>query len=146
MASELQLTQELTDEINGAFASGRPFVLAYIDGEGYPRLSHRGSTHVHSSDQLAIWARNPEGGCQRAIAERPKVALYYFRPDPLGLLSMTGRARVSPEDNDAVWEATPQRERDLDPERRGVAVIIDLDSVQGLGPDGFFAMTRDGDA
>ena len=50
------------------------------------------------------------------------------------MLTFTGRARLDPSQNDTVWEAIPQGERDQDPERKGGAVIIDLDSISGLGP------------
>jgi hypothetical protein len=35
-----------------------------------------------------------------------------------------------------------QGERDQDPERNGVAVIIDVDSVAGGGSGGFFQQSR----
>jgi hypothetical protein len=140
----LELSEHTKQEVNGALAAGRPLVLGYIGEDGYPHLSHRGSTHVHGPQQLAIWGRNPDGGFQRSIADRPEVGLFLFRPgDPPGLLTFRGRARLDPSQNDVVWAATPQGEKDNDPERKGGAVIIDLDSVQGLGPDGFFTMERD---
>ena len=99
---------------------------------------------MHGEQQLAIWGRNPEGGFQKAIASNPKVGLLAFDMDPFTLLFFNGRARLDPSQNDAVWEKIPQGERDLDPERKGGAIIIDLDSIKGLGGDGdFFVMSRD---
>ena len=62
-------------------------------------------------------------------------------PGPL-FLSIEGRARVAPELNDQVGDGMIQGERNLDPERGGVAVVIELDSVAGAGADGFFQQTR----
>ena len=139
----LEISDHVAQAVNGAYAAGRPIVLSYVNADGYPSLSTRGSTHVHGPQQLALWARNPEGGLQKAIATNPKVGLIAFNMDPFTLLFFTGRARVDESQNDAVWEATPDGEKGQDPDRKGGAVIIDLDTIKGLGPDGFFMMSRD---
>ena len=140
----LEISDHVAQAVNGGYAAGRPVVISYVNADGYPSLSTRGSTHVHGPQQLAIWARNPEGGLQKAIASNPKVGLIAFNMDPFTLLFFTGRARVDPSQNDTVWEKIPDGEKGQDPDRKGVAVIIDLDSIKGLGGDGnFFMMTRD---
>jgi len=140
----LEITDHVAQAVNGAYDARHPIVLGYVNAEGYPSLSTRGSTHVHSPQQLALWGRNPDGGLQKAIAENAKVGLIAFNTDPFTLLFFTGRARLDPSQNDTVWDNIPQGERDLDPERKGGAVIIDLDTIKGLGGDGnFFMMARD---
>jgi hypothetical protein len=140
----LEISDHVAQAVNGAYGAGRPIVISYINADGYPSLSTRGSTHVHGTQQLALWARNPEGGLQKAIASNPKVGLIAFNMDPFTLLFCTGRARVDTSQNDAVWEKIPDGEKGQDPDRNGSAVIIDLDSIKGLGGDGaFFMMTRD---
>src|SRR5665213_1025479 len=134
----LEISDHVAQAVNGGYGVGRPMILSYVNADGYPSLSTRGSTHVHGPQQLAIWARNPEGGLQKAIASNPKVGLIAFNMDPFTLLFFTGRARVDESQNDAVWEATPDGEKGQDPDRKGGAVIIDLDTIKGLGPDGFF--------
>jgi len=140
----LEISDHVAQAVDGAYGVGRPIILSYVNADGYPSLSTRGSTHVHGPQQLALWARNPEGGLQKAIASDPKVGLIAFNMDPFTLLFFTGRARVDESQNDAVWEKTPEGEKGQDPERKGGAVIIDLDSIKGLGGDGaFFMMSRD---
>ncbi|HEY1775132.1 MAG TPA: hypothetical protein VGG41_03130 [Solirubrobacteraceae bacterium] len=140
----LEISDHVAQAVNGAYGAGRPIVISYVNADGYPSLSTRGSTHVHGPQQLALWARNPEGGLQKAIASNPKVGLIAFNMDPFTLLFFTGRARVDTSQNDAVWEKIPDGEKGQDPDRNGSAVIIDLDSIKGLGGDGaFFMMTRD---
>ena len=141
----LEINEHVAQAVNGAYGAGKPIVLSYVNPDGYPSLSTRGSTHVHGPQQLAIWGRNPEGGLQKAIASgNDKVGLIAFNMDPFTLLFFTGRARLDPSQNDAVWEGTPEGEKGMDPERKGGAIIIDLDSIKGLGGDGnFFMMTRD---
>jgi len=136
--SDIDLTGDIQLAIDGAATHGATPVLGYVDGDGVASLSFRGSTQVLSPTQLAIWARNPEGALQASIAERPTVSVLYFSRDTPGAiyLSIRGRARVAPESNDTVYANMIQVERDLDPERNGVAVVIDVDSVQGAGPDG----------
>lgn len=89
--------------------------------------------------------RNAEGGLQKAIASgNNKVGLIAFNMDPFTLLFFTGRARLDPSQNDTVWENIPDGEKGQDPERKGGAIIIELDSIKGLGGDGnFFMAARD---
>ena len=140
----LEISDHVAQAVNGAYAAGRPVVLSYVNPAGYPSVSTRGSTHVHGPQQLAIWGRNPEGGFQKALATNDKVGLLAFNMDPFTLLFFTGRARLDPSQNDTVWEKIPDGEKGLDPDRKGGAIIIDLDTIKGLGGDGnFFMMSRD---
>ena len=43
---------------------------------------------------------------------------------------------------DVVFDDGPEREQAVDPERRGAAVIVDVDRVQGRLPDGAINMER----
>ena len=140
----LEISDHVAQAVNGASGAGRPVVLSYVNAAGYPSVSTRGSTHVHGPQQLAIWGRNPEGGLQKALATNDKVGLLAFNMDPFTLLFFTGRARLDPSQNDAVWEKIPEGEKGQDPDRKGGAIIIDLDTIKGLGGDGsFFMMSRD---
>jgi len=60
-----------------------------------------------------------------------------------------GRAHVSfdPEINDRVWQHTPEREQAQDPERNGIALIVELVRVvaQGRAPENNFVMGALGD-
>ena len=56
--------------------------------------------------------------------------------EPRRLLTFKGRARLDPSVNETVYGNSPKGERDRDPDRKGVALIIDLDEVFGFGPSG----------
>lgn len=141
--TKLELTEEIERTVNNAVTNGHSLVLGYVGEDGRPHLSFRGSTHVHGAQQLAIWARSATGGLAQALAKHPDVSLVYYNPGPpVGYLSFKGRARVDPAQNDAVWAGTPQPEKNQDPERKGVAVIIDLDSAFGLVAGERFNMDR----
>jgi hypothetical protein len=67
------------------------------------------------------------------------------------MLQFKGRARIATDADERkkVFEAAPAREQQSDPERKGLAVIVDLDSVEGVlsfGPNGpnFVRLTRTG--
>jgi hypothetical protein len=142
MSDELDLTGDIAAAINGAAARGHTLALGYIDEDGYPAVSFRGSTQVYGPTQLAIWARKLDDGFARSIAARPQVTLVHFEhggPGP-AWLSIRGHAHVEPSANDTVYANMIEGERQQDPDRKGGAVLIDVESVRGFGADGPFAM------
>ncbi len=133
MSDGIVLSEEIRDHINGALGAGNPLIVATVDEAGQPRLSYRGSVAVYSDSQLGFWARNPEGLTVGGIGANPHVAVMYRSPALRVLLQFAGRARLAvDEERDRVFENAPEFERNADPERRGVGVIIDLDKVEGM--------------
>ena len=134
--TELKLTADMKHAINSAAESGKAIVIAYVDESGAPQVSYRGSTQAFSDTQLAVWVRNPQGRILAATSRNPAVALIYgnFDPSARGFMTFRGRARVdeSAETRRRVYEQSPEGERNLDRERGGVALIINLDSVDGF--------------
>jgi general stress protein 26 len=134
--TELKLSAQMKSAVNSGFETGRPLSIAYVDESGGPQLSYRGSTHAHSDTQLAIWVRNPQGRILESIRKNPRVAVIYgnFDPASRGFMSFRGRARIdeSADGRKRVYEESPEYERNQDKERKGVALIIDLDSVEGF--------------
>lgn len=134
--TELKLTKEMQQAVNDAFGTGKPLAIAYVDENGAPQLSYRGSTQAHSDTQLAIWVRNPDGRILASTRKNPAVALIYgnFDPNARGFMIFRGRARVdaSVAVRNRVYEQSHEFERDKDKERKGNALIIELDSVDGF--------------
>jgi hypothetical protein len=138
--SSFALTPEISALVTGAFDTGNVLLLAAVDRDRKPVLSFRGSTAVFSDTQLSFWARNAEGGTIDAIKGNPHVALMY-RSQSVPLLQFAGRARISdsPAERDRAFDLSHAKEREKDPDRKGRAVIIDLDEVKGVlgfGKDG----------
>jgi hypothetical protein len=138
--TDLRLTPELHNKINNALSDRHPLVLAVVDATGQPLLTFRGSLQTYSDTQLGFWLRNPQGNTLESIRKNPKVALIY-RSETTPLLQFQGRARIATDDaeRERVFTAAPEVERKADPERKGLAIIIDLTRVEGvlrLGPDG----------
>ena len=119
--------------VNGALANGTPIVLAYTDETGAPSLSLRGSTQVYSPTQLCIWARSAEGGLPRALARNDQVSLLYRESKTRSTLIFRGRARVATDEatRRRVYEMVPEVEQNHDPDRRGAAVLIEVERIQG---------------
>lgn len=140
----LALTPAMKDAVNDALANGTPVIVAYVDANGQPHLSPRGTAQAFGDDQLAIWNRDSQGGMTRGIASNPKVALYYRDPKTRTSYQFAGRARVTtdPDERTRIYEQSPEIERNLDAGRLGVAVIVDLDLVEGAGPAGRVRMER----
>lgn len=139
--TELKLTDDMKEAVNSAFGARKPIVIAYVDENGAPQLSYRGSTQAYSDTQLAIWVRNPRGRILESIAKNPAVALLYgyFEPNDRAFMIFRGQARTEGSETvrSHVYEHAHEFERDKDKERKGHAVLIDLDSV-----DGFFGGAR----
>jgi hypothetical protein len=129
----IELTDEIRNHVNGALVAGNPMILASVDAAGKPRLSFRGSTQVFSAGQLGFWARNADGTTASSIADNPNVALMYRHPGERVFLQFAGRARVvEGAERERVYDLAPEFEQKADPEKKGVAVVIDLDSVTGI--------------
>ncbi len=142
--AELRLTDEIKNAVNGAFDNQTPMMIAYSDGDGEIHLSFRGTIQAFSDGQLAVWARDPEGGLPRHISAQPKVTLFYHDPKTRATYTFYGRAWIAddPDMRTAVFDNSPARERQMDFRRGGVAIIVDLDKIEGRGPAGRILMLR----
>ena len=144
--TELKLSAEMKDAIDKAFEARKPIVVAYVDENHKPQVSYRGSTQAYSDTQLAIWVRNPEGRMLESIAKNPAMALMYGNFDPAGRAFMTLRGRAHVDSNEAVrdkvYSAAHQFEQGQDKDRKGIAIIVDLDSVDGFFGGARLAMRR----
>ncbi len=138
LITELKLSPALQETVNTALARGRMISVAYVSPDGRPELSFRGSVLAYSDTQLAIWVRNPEGGIVKAVTSgHAHVSLLYgeIGAQSKAFMTFRGRGRIDPAEpvRRKVYDNSPEAERNLDKERKGVALIIDLDS-----DDGFF--------
>ena len=134
----IDLTGDIQNVIDGSLErAGRAAAIGYHDQDGYPQVAYRGSTHVIAPNQLALWVRNPADGMATGVAANPKVTVSFFDPggSPM-LLSMRGNARVDASRNDEVYAGIGGVEQGYDPEKNGVAIVIDVETVRGFGAEG----------
>ena len=132
--------------INGALANGTPICVSYVDANGQPVLSLRGSTQVFSDTQLSIWVRNAEGGLPTAVKTNPRVALLYRDSKTRTTLIIQGRAHVESDEatRERVFSLAPEVEQNHDPGHKGAALIIDVVSLQGTTVRGPVRFAREG--
>ena len=148
--TELKINDALKRKIEEAYVPNDwPMVMAHVDDQGLPTMSYRGSVVVLSDTQLGVWARNPEGGTASSLVKHPDVQLIYREQAPdggrsTGLVMFRGKGRVAKEPalRDAVYDTMLQRERDADAEKKGVAIVVDLESVFGFIAGYQFQMTK----
>ena len=144
--TELKLSDQIKQMVNTSFTSGKPIIVAYTDANGAPSLSYRGSAIAYSDTQLAIWARNPEGGLQKAIAANPRLTMLYRNPGPddRAMLQFRGVAHIQNDDatREKVYSNIPEAEQNADREKKGSPVILDLERVDGFMPGARVAMRK----
>jgi hypothetical protein len=123
--------------INGALANGTPITFGYIDPENRPQLSLRGSVHVLADMQLGMWLR-PTDHSANALGRNPEVALIYRDSKTRTTLTLHGTARLEAGSaaRERIFNLIPEVEQTHDPDRRGHAVVVDLESVDGTSPLG----------
>jgi hypothetical protein len=130
--------------VNGALANGTPMVLGYVDEQGEPSLSLRGSVQVYSDHQLSLWVRNASGGLIRSLQTNPTVSLLYRDSKSRTTLIFKGRGHVETDEaiRSRVFELSPEVEQNHDTERVGAVVLVDVRSLQGTSPRGNIRMER----
>jgi len=131
--------------VDGALDNGTTIVAAYVDADGRPQLSFRGTVQVLDDDRLALWIRDANGGMPRALAANPHLSFWYHERSTRTTFQFQGRGHVAadPQTRDTVFDHSPEREQQFDPDRTGVAIVVDVDVVTGRGPDGQVNMRRD---
>ncbi|HLF70986.1 MAG TPA: pyridoxamine 5'-phosphate oxidase family protein [Dehalococcoidia bacterium] len=148
--TELKFNDALRQTINQSYVpKDLPIFMAYVNEDGEPGASYRGSVVAVGDDKIGVWGRNGEGSTMKAIASNANVLLMYREPSPdhqrsLAVVTFRGKARVATDEAERrqVYDTMPQRERDADVEYKGVAIIVDLDSVSGFIPGYRLQMKR----
>lgn len=140
----IELSPALRARIDGAADDQHPLVASSVDRNGQPHLAYYGSAQAIAPDRLAVWVRNPDSGFLHRIERNPRVAfIYWHQPDRVHL-HLQGRAAVVADaaTRTAVYDNSPEAERALDPERKGVAVVVELDTVRGFADGQLFTQER----
>ena len=129
----IELTEEMATRLASALADGFPVIAASVDADGQPKLAFYGSTHVHDNEHLALWARNPASGLFDRLAANPRMSFLYRNPAERVRWLFEGRASVVTDEAiaNAIFEAIPPFEQAMDAERKGRAIVIELDRVTG---------------
>lgn len=138
----IELDKEVAERIAGAIESGNVLTAAYVEISGKPHLSFYGSTHVHGPDQLAIWVRKPDSELLKTLPTNPHMAFLYGDVSDRVYYTFEGKGRVSEDQRERIYDEMHPIERQFDPDRNGVAVIVDLDRFTTLSKAGKVVQER----
>jgi hypothetical protein len=130
----------LQDHINTAFPNDVCLVATVLPN-GFAQVTPRGSTLVFDDTHFSLWERG-RGSTADNLADGTKVTIYFrkaqLRADGIlpkgGIARFYGTARVhkSGPIYEAVWTRLIQPEKDRDPDKKGFAVLIQVERAEEL--------------
>jgi len=131
--TDVDLTQ-WSEAINHALEEGTPCLLATADDAGYPDIAFKGSMMVFDKDNLAWWERSLAEQIEQ-VAKNPHIVVLYRNTKEdrrIPHMRIYGDATLhrSGEMREQVMSRTIQRELDSDPERKGFAVVVQVNRVR----------------
>lgn len=145
----IKITPLMQKLLANALADGTPCLIGTASKAGHPQISPKGSLAVFDEHTLCYWERSHRSS-QARISDNPRVVVYYRNParaaeNPYraSAIRFHGTARIvtSGPERDRAWELTNHEEQQKDPEKKGAAVLIDLDLIEELS--GNVIMKRD---
>ena len=130
----------LQDHINTAFPNDVCLVATVLPN-GFAQVTPRGSTLVFDDTHFSLWERG-RGSTADNLADGTKVTIYFrkaqLRADGIlpkgGIARFYGTAQVhkSGPTYEAVWTRLIQPEKDRDPDKKGFAVLIQVERAEEL--------------
>jgi uncharacterized protein len=135
-----RIPKTLHEPINTAFPTDVCLVATVLPN-GFAQVSPRGSTQVFDDQHFSLWERG-RGSTADNLADGTKVTIYFRKPQLRvdGILPKGGIARFygvarlhkSGAAYEEVWKRLIQPEKDRDPEKKGFAVLIEVDRAEEL--------------
>jgi hypothetical protein len=135
-----RIPKTLHEPINTAFPNDVCLVATVLPS-GFAQVSPRGSTQVFDDQHFSLWERG-RGSTADNLADGTKVTIYFRKPQLRvdGVLPKGGIARFygvarlhkSGAAYEEVWKRLIQPEKDRDPEKKGFAVLIEVERAEEL--------------
>ena len=130
----------LQPHIDTAFPANVCLVGSVL-ANGYAQVSPRGSTMVFDDTHIALWERG-KGSTNENLTEGTPLTVFFRKPQLReegvlpkgGIARLYGHARIyrSGPIYDEVWRRLVQPEKDRDPEKKGHAVLIEIERAEDL--------------
>jgi hypothetical protein len=130
------IPKKLQPHIDAAFPAHFMYVATVLS-DGYAQISPRGSVQVYDDAHLSTWERGG-GRTQAEIHDGSKVTFFYsnfdLRAEGMAFVRLYGLAKVHRAGPvyDKVWERLIEPEKKQDPEKKGLAVIVEIERVEDL--------------
>ena len=131
----IEITDEMSEQINAALESGVPCLVATASKNGEPDVATRGSVYVFDKQHLAFWERSL-GESLANLRENPHVVVFFRNPATRATWRFYGRATLYEHGDpkrDEIMSRVIERELNADPERKGLGVLIDVDRIRQGG-------------
>jgi hypothetical protein len=136
----IKMTDLMAKLLNSALDDGAPCLLGTASKDADPQISPKGSIAVYNDDTLCFWERSYRSSLHH-LTENPRVVVFYRNaaraseiPYRGAALRFHGTARVvkSGAERDRAWDLTVPLEQEKDPERKGFAVLVQVDRIEEL--------------
>ena len=131
-AIDLLQFSEIVDNARTDGERGQNTGVVATANDGRPDVALKGSLMVWDADHLAWWERG-RAETEAAVRANPQVAVMVRNSTrDRRTLRFHGEARIvdDPALRERVWERVIQVEKDTDPEKNGVAVLVRIDRVR----------------
>jgi hypothetical protein len=131
-AIDLVQFSEIVDNARTDGDSGQSTGLVATSNDGRPDVALKGSLMVWDADHLAWWERG-RAETEAAVRANPEVAVLVRNiTRDRRTLRFYGEARIVDDAalREQIWERVVQVEKDTDPEKTGVGVLVRVDRVR----------------
>jgi hypothetical protein len=135
-----KIPQVLHDHINTAFPAN-VCLLASVLPSGFAQVTPRGGTMVYDDEHIGLWERG-SGSTAENMMDGSKLTIYFRKPSLRedgtlprgGIARFYGTAKIykSGPVYEEVWRRLVQPEKDRDPDKKGYAVLIAVESAEDL--------------
>jgi hypothetical protein len=134
------IPKTLQTHINTAFPND-VCLIGTVLPNGYAQITPRGSALVYDDQHFSLWERG-RGSTAENLTDGTKVTVYFRKPqlraDGIlpkgGIARFYGTARLfkSGPIYEEVWTRLIQPEKDRDPDKKGFAVLIEVERAEEL--------------
>jgi general stress protein 26 len=131
-AIDLAQFSEIVDNARTDGDRGQSTGVVATSNDGQPDVALKGSLLVWDADHLAWWERG-RAETEAAVRANPRVAVMVRNPTrDKRTIRFYGEARIVDDAQlrERIWERVIQVEKDTDPEKNGVAVLVRVDRVR----------------
>jgi len=135
----VKLTPQIGEILDNALADGTACLVGTASKDGHPQISPKGSVAMYDDHTLCYWERSNRSSIAR-LRENPHVVIYYRNATRAGELFAGGAVRFhgsvrvveSGDVRERVWNKTVPAEQARDPDKKGVAVLVDVERAEEL--------------
>ena len=135
-----KIPKALQSHINTAFPANVCLVGSVLPS-GFAQVTPRGGTMVFDDEHIALWERG-KGSTSANLKDGTPLTVYFRKPQLReegilpkgGIARFYGRAKIhkSGPVYEEVWRRLVQPEKDRDPNKAGIAVLIDIERAEDL--------------